>query len=56
MAKKKKSTNTGDKQVELLQDLLIIELGKRGIPQQEIRKIIGVDIRRVNRIIKYFKK
>lgn len=55
MAKKTKPVNT-NKQVELLQDLLIVELGKLGISQHEIRKIVGVDIRRVSRIVKYFKK
>jgi len=45
-----------NKQVELLQDLLILELGKTGMSQPEVRKIVGVDIRRVNRILKHLKK
>jgi hypothetical protein len=39
----------------LLKDLLIIELGAKGVKQTEIRKIVGGDIHRVNRILKYFK-
>lgn len=52
MAKKYKKTKTTE---ELLIDLLIIELVKAGIPQLEIRKIVGVDIYRISRIAKYFK-
>jgi hypothetical protein len=33
-----------------LQDLLIVELSKSGAPQQKIRKLLGVDIARVNRV------
>lgn len=39
----------------LIKDLLIIELGVNGVKQREIRKILGVDIRRVNRILKHIK-
>lgn len=48
-AKKQKTTE------EWFQDFFILELAKAGIPQPEIRKIVGVDIYRVNRIAKYFK-
>lgn len=41
---------------EWLCDLFILELAKAGISQPEIRKIVGVDIHRVNRIAKYFIK
>lgn len=41
---------------ELLQDLMIIQLGLAGIPQQQIREIVGVDMNRVNRIVRHFKK
>jgi hypothetical protein len=41
---------------ELLRDLLIVQLGIAGVPQLQIREIVGVDIHRVNRIIKHFKK
>jgi len=43
------------KMINLLQDLLITSLGKGGVPQLEIRKILGVDIARVNRIVKHLK-
>ncbi len=39
----------------LIKDLLIIELGVNGVKQMEIRKILRVDIHRVNRILKYLK-
>lgn len=41
---------------ELLRDLLIVQLGLAGLTQHQIRKIVGVDIHRVNRIVKHFKK
>jgi hypothetical protein len=40
---------------ELLQDLIILELAKAGVPQAEIQKVVGVDILRVNKIAKCFK-
>jgi|GEM_PF-1892947 hypothetical protein len=40
---------------DLIRDLIIITLAKEGIPQVEIRDIVGGDIYRVNRIAKYFK-
>ena len=45
-----------DQVAALLKDLLIVELGKAGVPQLEIRKIVGGDIHRVNHIVKYIKK
>lgn len=41
---------------DLLRDLLIVNLGLAGLTQHQIREIVGVDINRVNRIVKYFKK
>lgn len=41
---------------ELLQDLLIVQLGLAGIPQQQIREIVGVDMLRVSRIVKHLKR
>jgi len=41
--------------IETVQDVLIAVLGKAGVPQLEIRKIVGVDIFRVNRIVKFIK-
>ncbi len=40
----------------LLQDLMIIQLGLAGLSQHQIRKIIGVDMHRVSRIVKHLKK
>ena len=50
MSIKKKTTE------ELIQDLIILELAKAGVPQPEIRKVVGVDIYRVSRIARYFNK
>ncbi len=41
--------------VEILRDLLIVQLGLAGVPQQKIRAIVGVDIVRVNRIVRHLK-
>ena len=54
MAKRQRDKN--DKVVALLQDLMITSLGKAGVPQLEIRRIVGVDIARVNRIVRHLKK
>jgi hypothetical protein len=51
-AKQKKEDITN----ELLRDLLIVQLGLAGVPQLKIREIVGVDIHRVSRIIKHFKR
>ena len=37
-------------------DSLIVKLGLAGLTQHQIREIVGVDIHRVNRIAKHFKK
>ena len=41
---------------EILRDMFIAQLGLAGVPQQQIREIVGVDIHRVNRIVKLLKK
>ena len=41
---------------ELLRDLMIVQLGLAGLTQLQIREIVGVDIYRVNRIVKHLKK
>lgn len=51
--KKQKDEQTTE---ELLRDLLIVQLGLAGLTQHQIREIVGVDIHRVNRIVKHFKK
>jgi hypothetical protein len=35
---------------------MIIQLGLAAVPQQDIREIVGVDMHRVTRIVKHFKK
>ena len=50
--KRRKEQTTDD----ILRDLLIVQLGLAGLTQHQIREIVGVDINRVNRIIKHFKK
>ena len=41
---------------DLLRDLMIIQLGLAGLSQHQIREIVGVDIYRVSRILRHFKK
>ncbi len=41
---------------ELLRDMMIIQLGLVGVPQNDIQEIVGVDIHRINRICKFLKK
>ncbi len=41
--------------LETLQDVLIAVLAKAGVSQLEIRKILAVDIVKVNRIAKHIK-
>jgi hypothetical protein len=40
---------------EMLRDMFIAQLGLAGLTQHQIREIVGVDIYRVNRIVKHFK-
>ena len=56
MASKKKTTKRQVDVAELLTDLLIVELAKAGVPQLEIRKVVGCDVHRVSRIARYFKQ
>lgn len=51
MTKKENTERTN----ELLELILIIEFLKGGIPQLEVRKVIGCDIHKVNKIAKLFK-
>jgi hypothetical protein len=41
--------------VDVLKDLLIVQLGLAGVPQQKIRSIVGCDIGRVNRIVRHLR-
>ena len=56
MAAKRDKKQQGDPTTEVLKDLLITELGRAGVPQLEIRKIVGCDIHRVSRIVKHINK
>lgn len=49
MDKKIKPSETAD---ELLQDILIVLLAQNGASQGKIREILGIDMHRVNRIVK----
>lgn len=49
MNKKIKPSETAD---ELLQDILIVLLAQNGASQGNIREILGIDMHRVNRIVK----
>jgi hypothetical protein len=40
---------------EVLKDILITQLGIAGVPQQDIRKIVGCDINRVSAIVRHIK-
>ncbi len=52
----KKRQKRTDPVAELLRDLLIVELSKAKVTQPEIRKIVGCDMARVNRIARFFKR
>jgi hypothetical protein len=46
-----------DSKVEvLLQDLIIVQLALAGVPGAEIRKVAGVQMNRVTKILKVVKK
>jgi hypothetical protein len=53
---KKKRAKKSESVEDLLRDLMIIQLGLAGLSQHQIREIVGVDIYRVGRILKHFKK
>lgn len=55
MAKMKKLT-PDEESLELLRNLLIVQLGIAKVNQNDIRKIAGCGINRVNDILKYFPK
>ena len=65
MKKKKEgrmSNNGGDlvlkrleRLVEIVENLFVLEAAKAGVSQQEIRKMVGISINRVNNIAKHVK-
>jgi predicted XRE-type DNA-binding protein len=50
MSKKIRPSETAE---GLLQDILIVLLAQNGVSQGKIREILGVDMHRVNRIVKH---
>lgn len=52
---KRRSQKTENRTQDLLQDMLIVQLGMAGLTQHQIREIVGIDIYRVNRILKHLK-
>jgi hypothetical protein len=54
--KGKKEKTSEEITIDLLKDLLITELGRADVPQLEIRKIVGCDIGKVNRIVKHINR
>jgi hypothetical protein len=55
MPRKKKQTKEVNSTTEVLKDLLIVELAKAKVPHQEIRRIVGCDMRRVTKIARFFR-
>jgi hypothetical protein len=51
----RKDSDSSAETLETLKDLLIVELARAGVPQQQIQKIVGCDIVRVSRIAKHIK-
>lgn len=50
-----KEFNSHDVIIELLKKLLIVDLAKAGVPQNTIKKLVGVSTNKVNEIVKHFK-
>ncbi len=55
MGQSQKRQRKVDTTVEVLKDILITQLGIAGVPQQNIRKIVGCDINRVSAIVRHVK-
>ena len=55
MGKPQKRQGKADTTVEVLKDILITQLGIAGVPQANIRKIVGCDMNRVSAIVRYVK-
>ncbi len=55
MGRSQKRQRKMDTTVEVLKDILITQLGIAGVPQQNIRKIVGCDINRVSAIVRHVK-
>lgn len=50
----KKNITPAEETNDLLQKLLIIELAKQGVSQNDIARIVGVASVKINSILKYF--
>jgi hypothetical protein len=55
MAKKSTEPSDSSEIVQILTNMLITQLGIAGVSQKNIRRIVGCDINRVNRIVKHIK-
>jgi hypothetical protein len=55
MGKSRTRQRKVDTTIEVLKDILITQLGIAGVPQQDIRKIVGCDINRVSAIVRHVK-
>lgn len=55
MGKSRRGKRNADPAVEVLKDILITQLGLAGVQQQNIRKVVGCSINRVNAIVKHLK-
>jgi len=53
---RKKAAKTAEEIAELLRDLLIVQLGLAKVAQNDIRKILGCSMGRVNDILKHLPK
>ncbi len=53
---RKKAAKTDDEIAELLRNLLIVQLGLAKVAQNDIRKIVGCSMGRVNDILKHLPK
>jgi hypothetical protein len=53
---RKRGASTEEEIAELLRDILIVQLGLARVPQNNIRKIVGCNIVRVNDILKHVPK
>jgi hypothetical protein len=51
-----KATDSDVAVAELLRSLLIVQLGLARVPQNDIRKIVGCGIGRVNDVLKHLPK
>jgi hypothetical protein len=55
MGRKQSHGPSKDETAEVLKDILIMQLGMAGVPQQAIRKIVGCNMSRVTRIVAHLK-